>query len=583
MANADDYARWIVANPSKRGTPEFNTVVAAYQDAKSQAAQQDTPTVQQGEQPSALASAGAGAGAEFGNIVLNGQKLLGKGIQKVDQLINGRDVGSLVTGKSDTTLGKVGNWLVNDAQQGQAKLKGENAPYEQAHPIVNKGAKFGTDLIVTAPVGGLLAKGARLAAPGLAATQTGANVIRAIETAGAQGGNIATRSIGSAINGAATAGMINPDDAQSGAMIGLATPGVLGLVGKAGSAAADLVRPNAKVNPLAVKAVDEYGIPLSIGDVTDSKLIKSTRSFLNDLPIIGRSGDALKEAQTKAFNKAVGGTFGSAEESLTPQVIDQAKKRLGGEFDRIWNNNALTVDSQMFQKVNDLDTLAQKLPKAEGQSLRAEIQDLLSKVQQDNAGNLIVPGETANKFQSYLRRRAEGSSGLKNELNDLRQTIIGAFNRSVAPQDAAALTLNRTQYKALKTVEPLLNSAEVGVAGRQAGDVPMALLPNAVNRSYSNPAGTPLADLSAIGSRFLMDRTPQTGGSARAMVQNGALGTMFGLGGMSHPVMAAGGLLGMGAANKALNSPLLARTMMRPMPTVNPGLLYQAAPLLGVQ
>jgi len=34
MANADDYAQWIVANQSKKGTPEFNTVAQAYQEAK---------------------------------------------------------------------------------------------------------------------------------------------------------------------------------------------------------------------------------------------------------------------------------------------------------------------------------------------------------------------------------------------------------------------------------------------------------------------------------------------------------------------------------------------------------------------
>lgn len=36
MANADDYAQWIVANQSKKGTPEFNTVAQAYQEAKSE-------------------------------------------------------------------------------------------------------------------------------------------------------------------------------------------------------------------------------------------------------------------------------------------------------------------------------------------------------------------------------------------------------------------------------------------------------------------------------------------------------------------------------------------------------------------
>lgn len=35
MATAEEYAAWIVKNADKKGTPEFNTVAAAYQDAKS--------------------------------------------------------------------------------------------------------------------------------------------------------------------------------------------------------------------------------------------------------------------------------------------------------------------------------------------------------------------------------------------------------------------------------------------------------------------------------------------------------------------------------------------------------------------
>lgn len=36
MATADEYAAWIVANPDKRGTPEFDTVAQAYEEAKAQ-------------------------------------------------------------------------------------------------------------------------------------------------------------------------------------------------------------------------------------------------------------------------------------------------------------------------------------------------------------------------------------------------------------------------------------------------------------------------------------------------------------------------------------------------------------------
>jgi hypothetical protein len=35
MASADEYASWIVANQAKKGTPEFDTVAKAYQEAKS--------------------------------------------------------------------------------------------------------------------------------------------------------------------------------------------------------------------------------------------------------------------------------------------------------------------------------------------------------------------------------------------------------------------------------------------------------------------------------------------------------------------------------------------------------------------
>lgn len=36
MASADEYANWIVANQAKKGTPEFDTVAKAYQEAKAQ-------------------------------------------------------------------------------------------------------------------------------------------------------------------------------------------------------------------------------------------------------------------------------------------------------------------------------------------------------------------------------------------------------------------------------------------------------------------------------------------------------------------------------------------------------------------
>ena len=36
MATADEYAAWLVGNASRRGTPEFDTVALAYEQAKAE-------------------------------------------------------------------------------------------------------------------------------------------------------------------------------------------------------------------------------------------------------------------------------------------------------------------------------------------------------------------------------------------------------------------------------------------------------------------------------------------------------------------------------------------------------------------
>lgn len=427
--------------------------------------------------------------------------------------------------------------------------------------------KLGAEIAGTAGAGGVVANaatripGAAVAAPNLI------NAIRTAGMTGAPGANVAVnalmRAAGGAAAGGASAGLVNPADAGLGAGIGAVLPGALQVAGKAGGAIGGALRPKINNAPLAQKALTQYGIPLGPADVSGSGMTKALRSVLNDAPLTGGIGQRQGEAVQQGFNKAVGETFGAGQPSMTPQVLDAAKKRMGAEFDRIWNGNVLAVDGQMVQKLSDLQNLAAKLPRNEGDSLAREIDDLLGKVGQDAAGNPIIPGDVANKFQSYLRRRAEGSAGLKNELSDLRMAIIGAFNRGVSPADAAALTMNRAQYKAFKTVEPLLNSAEAGVAGRAAGDVPAGLLPQAVNKSYgSNIAGSPFEDLSQIGSQFVADRVARTGGSNRALIQNSAIGSALGLGAFANPLAAAAVIPVALVAQKAMGSPQLAKAMM---------------------
>ena len=323
-----------------------------------------------------------------------------------------------------------------------------------------------------------------------------------------------------------------------------------------------LVKPNQSGLDLARKAVNEYGIPLGSADLTGNRFVKAARSFLDDVPFIGSIGASQNNAKQEAFNAAVGGKFRANAKSLTPDVVDAAKTSITGDLNRIWEQNTLKLDGQFIQ---DLTGLAQKardkLNPDQVALVDRQIQALLQK-----SSNGEIPGGFANNWQSELRLAVDGEKGLaQNILADLRKATLGAFNRGVAPEDAALLAKTRGEYGAFKTVEPLLTKGELGIAGRASGDVPAALLGQRVLQQYGTRAGqSPFGELPAIGNRFLVDRTMQTGGAPRAAIQNSvvALGATGAAGAGLGP-LAGAGMAGLGAgAEWLLGSPTVAKSIL---------------------
>ena len=396
-----------------------------------------------------------------------------------------------------------------------------------------------------------------------------------------------TRAAGGAITGAATAGLVNPEEALVGGAIGAGMPVGVRAMGAVGSAVGRQFRPGGDSSQLARRAMD-MGAPLGIADIAEGKFTKAVRSILNDAPLTGGIGATQNEAKQRWFNRAVGEVFVAADDKLTPQVMDAAKKKLGSEFDRIWNNNALVVDDKLMQSLSQTRARATMLPKAERSRVLGMLDDFEGQITQAPDGSIVVPGDVANRYQSSIRKASESAQGfLKEDLAGLRKNILGAFNRSVSAEDAAALALNQKKYKAFKTVEPLLAKGEVGIAGREAGDVPAALLPGAVFNSYrANTSGAPLAELAKIGSKYLVDRTPQTGGSTRALIQNSAIVGALGAGMFTNPLLAAPVIPAGMALNRALGSPALARGLLGMSAPEMGGLLslgQKAAPVLIAQ
>lgn len=166
-----------------------------------------------------------GVGKGVGTVALGAQKLVGRGLKAV-----GAD--------------GAGQWLVDDADTGRARMAAELAPYKERHPFKAGAGELVGEVVGTLPVGGVLAKGATAAlsrAPAL--MSRAAPLINAVGSSGfrtgataigtkAKAADLAIRSAGGAITGGAAAGLIDEDDAALGAAIGGVLPGLLGAAGE---------------------------------------------------------------------------------------------------------------------------------------------------------------------------------------------------------------------------------------------------------------------------------------------------------------------------------------------------------------
>lgn len=187
----------------------------------------------------------AGLGHGVGEVAMGAQHYLGKGLQGLG-------------------VDQAGQWLVDDAKQGRERMAQEIAPYKEVSPYATGGGEIGGNIAATWPVGGLLGKAVSAAAPVVGRVAPSAvpyaeKLASALTTGGFKVGGVAPatlagkagemgiRMLGGGATGGATAGLVNPDDALTGAMIGAALPpvasGAYSLTKGVASGAKSLVEP----------------------------------------------------------------------------------------------------------------------------------------------------------------------------------------------------------------------------------------------------------------------------------------------------------------------------------------------------
>lgn len=335
-------------------------------------------------------------------------------------------------------------------------------------------------------------------------------------------------------------------------------------VARAAAAIASPIAASRAITPITTRpsripltdTLEAEGIPLTAGQRTGNAPLQWMESMLSEAPLSGGGAAHAMEAQRHGLNRAVARRFGEDADLLTPDVMQGAARRIGGQFDDITARNGVQVDPQLAQDMRDAATrYGMKLPSQQRETFANLFDDIR---QQMVAGNGTIPGPIYQQARSDMTKIVQGARNTDplyaQSVGGLRNALDGAFERSVAgTADAGALGEARRQYAAMKTAEKA-----VGGAGATAaeGNVSPNLLRQAVanqdKAAYVRGQGD-LTDLARAATAIAP--LPNSGTNPRNMAAGlitalGSVGTglalnapneqaaLMGLGGLVAPALA---------------------------------------------
>jgi len=226
---------------------------------------------------------------------------------------------------------RIGNTIVGtamgdrkDREKSIDQFFGENA---DPSSVAFKTADIGTQIAGTAGAPSLLAKGAA-AIPALA------KFAPAIQSGGFNLGNAATNSTlanalmrggAGAVGGGVQAGLINPDDAKAGALIGGATPGAVYGAGMAG----DVISRGANS---AAKSLMQSALKPGVKAVESGKADRAIETLLREGISPTKSGVDKLESMVDALNGEVKKQIANSGQTVSKKTVLQGLNETGEKF-----------------------------------------------------------------------------------------------------------------------------------------------------------------------------------------------------------------------------------------------------------
>ena len=394
-------------------------------------------------------------------------------------------IGATLLTPYDMAVGNTQSW--SNPERRQAIEGGLREIGANPESMSYRAGKLATEMAGTAGTGGILANTLRLAPAAVQAAPAVQGLATALRTGGMAGPSLMSRVAGGAATGAAAAGMINPEEASTGAMVG----GALPMVGP------------------AVRGVGT-GIRKAIGGTTgvgDDALREAFQA--------GRAGGAQAEALRS-------GMRGQAD---MLSVLDDAKANL-----EALRQSRAAAYRQNMAGVRADKTVLDMTPIEK--SLQESVEKFTFKGQARNPRAMAALENVAEEVQNWRQldptefHTPEGLDALKQRISAIRESlpfedrsaraavdgVFASIKREIEKQAPDYATAMRDYSQASELIDEITRSLSLN--DRATADTAMRKLQSVMRNNANTNYGARLASVEALeqaGGRPLM---PQLAGQA---------------------------------------------------------------------
>jgi hypothetical protein len=502
MASADEYAGWIVKNEALRGTPEFNTVVQAYQEAKTQ----DIAPIQQPKpQIPAYQSAIVGAGKGIGDPLLAaGQYMGGKPAEYANLVLN--------------------------------KMK----PFQEANPMTFGAGQIG---------GGVLSGGALMKGASMIPSFARANPYLQAAGVGAVAGGLTPSEQGK--SGMEAISQV-PEKALYGAGGGVIGTGI-------GRGIANVIGPNLDA---AVKKLIGEGVNVTPGQMIGG-MAQRFEDRLTSVPLLGdiiqsSRSKGIEEFNRAAYKRALDPIGGVVPKETGRAGIESVKNQISNAYDTLLPKLTFKPDNQFLTKLSnvkdDIEGIDPDNAKKVADSVFDVVSKRLDKNGQVNGEKFKVIEEKLGGLAKTYRASQDADQKLMGDayasaLGELRQNL--ARNNPQFAEELGNINTSFANYARLRGAGSMANTQEMFTPSQLAAAIKSA--DKSAGKGATATGKALMQDLSDAGVQVLPGKIPDSGTAGRSAV-NALAGALLGGGGatayQSYPI-ATGTAALLGAAASA--------------------------------